>query len=186
MNKPQANSRRPEKLSAIAEIDAFVKDAGYCFVLNYGSLTVSAFAELRLALAKEGAKVKVVKNSYLAKALDAKGWTGLEAVLGGPTALVAGQGDPAAVAKAVMSFVKKNEESAKVAVKGGQMDSTELSADAVRQLSELPNKDGMRVKLLYVLQAPCKAMLYLLKAKAEKDGGAPAGEAPAGEASAEA
>ena len=87
MTKPQANSKRPEKLSAIAEIDEFVKNSGYCFVLNYGGLNVEQLAALRVELGKAKSTLKVVKNTYLAKALEDKGWTQLEAVLSGPTPL---------------------------------------------------------------------------------------------------
>ena len=106
--KPQANSRRPEKLSAIQEIDSIIANSDYCFVLNYGGLTVASLADLRARLAKSQSALKVVKNTYLAKALETKGWTGLEAVLNGPTALVTGSGDPAEVAKSLMEFLQKN------------------------------------------------------------------------------
>ena len=58
MTKPQANSKRPEKLSAIAEIDEFVKNSGYCFVLNYGGLNVEQLAALRVELAKAKSTLK--------------------------------------------------------------------------------------------------------------------------------
>ena len=180
MTKPQANSKRPEKLSAIAEIDEFVKNSGYCFVLNYGGLNVEQLAALRLELGKAKSTLKVVKNTYLAKALEDKGWTALEAVLSGPTALVAGSGDPAEVAKAIVAFLKKNEQAS---VKAGQLENQTLDAAQVKQLSELPSKDEMRAKLLATLQAPAgdlvrvlsasiKGILYVLKAKAGAEGGA--------------
>ena len=125
MTKPQANSKRPEKLSAIAEIDEFVKNSGYCFVLNYGGLNVEQLAALRVELGKAKSTLKVVKNTYLAKALEDKGWTQLESVLSGPTALVAGDGDPAEVAKAIVAFLKKNEQAS---VKAGQLESQTLDA----------------------------------------------------------
>lgn len=183
MTKPQANSRRPEKLAAIEEIDNFVKDSAYCFILNYGGLTVGQLSELRSDLSASGSAVKVVKNTYLAKALEEKGWTALEGVLSGPTALVAGSGDPAEVAKKIVAFLKKNE---KASVKAGQLESQTLGEAEVKQLSELPGKDEMRAKLLATISAPAtdmvrvlaaslKSVLYVLKAKAEKDGGASAG-----------
>ncbi|MBR1837052.1 MAG: 50S ribosomal protein L10 [Kiritimatiellae bacterium] len=182
MTKPQANSKRPEKISAIREIDEFVKNSGYCFILNYGGLTVEQLSALRVELGKHESTLKVVKNTYLAKALEDKGWTQLETVLSGPTALVAGAGDPAEVAKAVVAFLKKNEQAS---VKGAQLEDQTLDAAQVKQLSELPGKDAMRAKLLGTLNAPAtdmvrvlaaslKSVLYVLKAKAEKDGGAPA------------
>ena len=181
MTKPKANSKRPEKLSAIAEIDEFVKNSGYCFVLNYGGLNVEQLAALRVELAKAKSTLKVVKNTYLAKALEDKGWTQLEAVLTGPTALVAGDGDPAEVAKAIVAFLKKNEQAS---VKAGQLENQTLDAAQVKQLSELPGKDEMRAKLLGTLNAPAQNMvgvlaaslrsvLYVLKARVDKEG--PAG-----------
>ena len=180
MTKPKANSKRPEKLSAIAEIDQFVKDSGFCFVLNYGGLTVEQISALRADLAKSKSALKVVKNTYLAKALEDKGWTKLEAVLTGPTALVAGNGDPAEVAKAIVAFLKKNEQAS---VKAGQLENQTLDAAQVKQLSELPSKDEMRAKLLATLNAPAtnmvgvlaaslRSVLYVLKAKVDKEGGA--------------
>ena len=114
------------------------------------------------------------------KALEDKGWTQLEAVLSGPTALVAGDGDPAEVAKAIVAFLKKNEQAS---VKAGQLESQTLDAAQVKQLSELPGKDEMRAKLLGTLNAPAQNMvgvlaaslrsvLYVLKARVDKEGGA--------------
>ncbi|NLE41209.1 MAG: 50S ribosomal protein L10 [Lentisphaerae bacterium] len=178
--KPAANSKRPEKLSAIQEITALVAQSDYCFILNYGSLTVSAFSELRRELAKVGSKAKVVKNAYLRRAAAEKGWIGLEAVLEGPTAMVTGAGDPAEVAKTIVAFLKKND---KASVKGAQLEAATLSAAQVAQLSELPSKDVMRgtllgtmlapaTSLVRVLAAPLTGVLYVLKAKEEKDGSA--------------
>lgn len=179
---PTANSKRPEKISAIKEVIALVEQSEYCFVLNYGGLTVSSFATLRKELAKANSKVKVVKNAYLAKAVAEKGWEGLDAVLNGPTAMVTGAGDPAEVAKILIEFIKKND---KTSVKGAQLDATTLDQAQVEALSKLPSKDVMRATLLGTLQAPAQSMvrvlaapltsvLYVLKAKEEKDGGSAA------------
>lgn len=179
MDKPTANSKRPEKIAAINEIVALVEKSDYCFVLNYGGLTVSAFAALRKEVAKADSKVKVVKNAYLSRAAAAKGWESMDAVLAGPTAMVTGAGDPAEVAKIIVEFLKKNDVAS---VKGAQLESSTLSADDVKFLSELPSKDAMRGSLLgtmlapatsmvRVLAAPLTSVLYVLKAKEEKDGG---------------
>ena len=178
--KPKANSTRPEKRSAIQEVADLVVKSDYCFVLNYGSLTVSAFAEMRRELAKVGSKVKVVKNAYLERAASEKGWSGLDAVLAGPTAMVTGCGDPAEVAKSLVAFLKKND---KASVKGARLEASSLNPAQVAQLAELPSKDVMRgtllgtmlapaTSLVRVLAAPLAGVLYVLKAKEAKDGSA--------------
>lgn len=173
--KPKANSKRPEKISAIREITDLVEKSEYCFVLNYSGLTVSAFSALRKILRGASSSVKVVKNVYLSRAVAAKGWDGLEGVIDGPTAIITGSGDAAEVAKALVNFLKKND---KAFVRGAQLESSLLDAGQVKALSELPSKDAMRGRLLgtmlapatgmvRVLEAPLKGMLYVLKAKYE-------------------
>ena len=146
--KPQANSNRPEKILAIKEITELVEKSEYCFVLNYGGLTVSKFAELRKELAKAESAVKVVKNAYLAKV--------------------------------IVEFLKKNENAS---VKAAQLDTATLDQAQVEALSKLPSKDVMRAMFLGTLQAPASSLvrvfaaplqsvLYVLKAKQDKDGSA--------------
>ena len=94
--------------------------------------------------------------------------------------MVTGAGDPAEVAKSLVAFLKKND---KASVKGAQLEAATLSAAQVAQLSELPSKDVMRgtllgtmlapaTSLVRVLAAPLTGVLYVLKAKEEKDGSA--------------
>ncbi len=180
--KPAANSKRPEKKAAIAEINDAVKNSSFCFVLNYGGLTVAAFSVLRAKLREAKAAVKVVKNAYLAQAFEAKGWTADEALLSGPTAMITGDGDPAEIAKLIVEFLKKNETAS---VKGANLEGKALAAADVDALSKLPSKDVLRAQLLAVFMAPATSLvrvftapltgvLYALKAKMDKEGGAPA------------
>lgn len=178
--KPAANSKRPEKISAINEVIALVEKSEYCFVLNYGHLTVASFADLRKELAKVNSCIKVVKNSYLSRAVAKKGWDSMESVLSGPTAMITGKGDPAEVAKNIVSFLKKN---SSASVKAAQLESSTLTPAQVEHLSSLPSKDILRSTLLgtmlapatslvRVLVAPLTGVLYVLKAKEGQDGSA--------------
>lgn len=175
--KKTARSTRPEKLSAISEVIALVEASDYCFVLNYGNLTVANFSALRLELAAADSQMKVVKNAYLARAIEKKGWEAMASVLTGPTAVVTGAGDPAAVAKVLVTFLKKHEAAS---VKGAQLDASTLTTEQVESLSKLPPRDVLRAHLLgtmlapatslvRVLVAPLTSVLYVLKAKGEKD-----------------
>ena len=179
MTKPVANSKRPEKKAAIDEIASVVQGSSYCFLLNYGALTVASFSDLRGRLRAAKSSAKVVKNAYLAKAFAAKGWSIPDDFLAGPTAIVTGDGDPAEVAKLLVEFLKKND---KASTKGANLEGSVLSAEDVDALSKLPSKDVMRATLLATFMAPASSLvrvfaapltgvLYVLKAKAEKDGG---------------
>jgi len=179
--KPKAHTKRVEKFSAIKEVTGIVDKSDYGFILNYGKMTVSGFSQFRTELAGIKSKVKVVKNTYLAKAAVEKGWEIPGKILEGPTALITGNGDPAEVAKLIVAFLKKFEkETIKPVVKGAQLGKTSLDAAQVDTLSKLPSKDVMRATLLgtmlapatslvRVFAAPLTAVLYVLKAKVDAE-----------------
>jgi large subunit ribosomal protein L10 len=167
---------RTEKISILNEVIARVKDADFCFVINYGGLKVTQFTALRQELAKRQSRAMVVKNTYLGKVAQELGWSDISAMLAGPTAIVTGSGDVADIAKLLVEFVKKNE---KTAVKGATLEAATLTAADVEALSKLPSKDAMRgmllgtllapaTSLVRVLNAPLLNVLYALKAYEEK------------------
>jgi large subunit ribosomal protein L10 len=173
---------RNEKISILNEVIERVKASDFCFVLNYGGLTVAQLTELRKGLSKLGSRAMVVKNAYLGKVAKELGWADISTLLTGPTAVVTGRGDVAEVAKLLVEFVKKND---KASIKGATLEASLLSAADVEALSKLPSKDAMRgmllgtflapaTSLVRVLNAPLLNALYALKAYEEKKGGAAA------------
>ncbi|HOE61168.1 MAG TPA: 50S ribosomal protein L10 [Kiritimatiellia bacterium] len=173
---------RTEKVSILNEVIERVKDSDFCFVLNYGGLSVAQLTALRKELAKHDARAMVVKNTYLGRVAKEQGWADVSGMLTGPTAIITGRGDVAEVAKALVEFVKKND---KAAIKGANLDAAMLSAADVEALSKLPSKDAMRGILLGTLQAPATSLvrvlnapllnvLYALKAYEEKKNGSAA------------
>jgi len=170
---------RTEKISILNEVIERVKASDFCFILNYGGLTVTQLTALRQSLAKVNSRAQVVKNTYLGKIAKDQGWADVSSMLSGPTAIITGTGDVTEVAKVLVEFVKKNE---KATIKGASLEAAALSAADVEALSKLPSKDAMRGKLLgtllapatglvRVLNAPLLNVLYALKAYEEKKGG---------------
>lgn len=173
---------RTEKTSILNEVIDRVKVSDFCFVLNYGGLKVTQLTDLRQTLAKNNARLMIVKNTYLGKIAKDEGWADISAMLSGPTAIITGQGDVAEIAKSLTEFVKKND---KAAVKGASLEKAALSASDVEALSKLPSKDAMRGMLLgtlmaaptsfvRVLNAPLLNVLYALKAYEDKKNGSAA------------
>ena len=168
---------RIEKVAILNEVTARVKDSDYCFILNYGGVSVDKVAKLRAALKTHDSRLLVVKNTFLAKAAKEKGWSEeVNAMFVGPTAVVTGHGEPTAVAKAIMDFV--NGSAGKASVKGADYDGKIVDAAMVDALSKVPGKDQLRATLLMLLKEPATRLARVLSEKAKKEGGAPA-EAPA-------
>ncbi len=173
---------RTEKISMLNEVIERVKASDFCFILNYGGLKVTQITLLRQELSKVESRLMVVKNTYLGRAAKELGWTDLDAMLAGPTAVITGSGDVTEVAKILVEFVKKND---KATIKGANLDTALLSATDVDDLSKLPSKDAMRSILLSTFQAPATSMvrvmnasilqlLYVLKAYEDKQNGSAA------------
>ena len=178
---------RIEKVAILNEVIARVKDSDYCFIMNHGGVTVAQMAKLRADLRKVDSRVLVVKNTYLAKVAKEKGWSDdVNAMLSGNTAVVTGHGEPTAVAKAIMEFVKAS--AGKASVKGADYDNKIVDAAMVEALSKVPGKNELRATLLMLLKEPATRLARVLSEKAKKGGEAApaAAEAPAAEAPAQA
>ena len=165
--------KRPEVVAIYTEVAEFLAGKEFSFLLNFGGLTVAQISDLRRQLAGKGAKMMVIKNSFIAKALGERGITFPEGVLSGPTAVIAGQGDIADAAKTVVDFVKKNE---KASIKGGLMADTVITEAQVGTLSELISLAAQQARLLGTLPAPASKLARVLPAKVDKEG---EGAAPA-------
>ena len=173
---------RVEKVAILSEVTERVKDSDYCFIINHGGVTVAQFATLRKALRALDSRLLVVKNSFLGKVAKEKGWSEeVNAMLKGNSAVVTGHGEPTAVAKAIMEFVKDS--NGKASVKGADYDSKIVDAAMVEALSKVPGKNELRATLLMLLKEPATRLARVLAEKAKKGDAAPA---PAEEKPAEA
>lgn len=167
---------RIEKVAILNEVVARVKDSDYCFIINHGGVSVADMAKLRVALRALDSRVLVVKNTYLAKVAKEKGWSDeVNAMFAGQTAVVTGHGEPTAVAKAIMEFVKAS--NGKASVKGADYDNKIVDAAMVEALSKVPGKNELRATLLMLLKEPATRLARVLSEKAKKDP-ASAGAAP--------
>ena len=159
--------KRPEVVAIYNEVADFLTGKEFAFLLNFGGLTVAQIGDLRRQLLDKGARMMVIKNTFIAKILAERGIQFPEGVLSGPTAVIAGQGDIADAAKTVVDFVKKNE---KASIKAGLMGDTAITDAQVNTLSELISLAAQQARLLGTLQAPASKMARVLQAKVDKEG----------------
>jgi large subunit ribosomal protein L10 len=171
---------RIEKVAILNEVIERINDSDYCFIINYGGVDVTKIAALRAELKKCDSRLLVVKNTYLAKVAKEKNWSEeVYAMLSGPTAVATGHGEPTAVAKAIMEFVKNS--GGKASVKGADYDSKIVDAAMVDALSKIPGKNELRAMLLMLFKEPATRLARVLSEKAKKGGEAAPEAAPAAE-----
>ena len=154
---------RAQKQESIESLKSVFNDAGAVVVTHYMGLTVAEMTDLRLRLRKEGAAIKVVKNTLALKALDGKLGDKGEKLFTGPVAIAYGP-DAVSAAKVAVAYAKEND---KFKLVGGVLDQTNvLDESGVRALATLPSLDELRGKLIGLIQAPATKIAGVLQAPA--------------------
>jgi len=164
------------KKETVAAIIESVKAAGSVTVVSYQGLTVAEMQELRKILAKQNASLVVYKNTMVRRALEEGQLPALGDLLNGPNGFVFSQ-EIAEGPKALVKYARTHEA---LVVKGGLVEGKVLDADGVKEVSKLPDKNGLISMFLSCLNAPITKFAATVKAVADK-GAAPAQseEAPA-------
>ena len=153
---------RAQKAESIETLKGVFEGAGAVVVTHYLGLTVAEMTDLRGRLRKEGATLKVVKNTLVQKALDGSVGEAGDALFTGPVA-IAYAPDPVSAAKVSTQYAKENE---KFTVVGGLMGQTVLDQNGIKALATLPSLDQLRAKLIGLLQAPATKVAGVLQAPA--------------------
>ena len=153
---------RAQKAESIETLKGVFADAGAVVVTHYMGLTVAEMTDLRLRLRKEGASIKVVKNTLAQKALDGSLGEAGDALFTGPVAIAYGP-DPVSAAKVAAQYAKEND---KFTLVGGIMGKDVLDQNAVKALATLPSLDELRGKLIGLLQAPATKVAGVIQAPA--------------------
>ena len=166
-----------------------IKEATSVVFVDYKGITVAQDAALRKQFRDAGVEYSVVKNTLTRFAAKENGYDFTE-VLNGTTAMASTTGDPIAPARIVCEFAKKNK--LPLAIKGGIVEGSVLSAEQLTGFSELPSKNALVAQVLGTFLAPISSLAFVLdqiRIQKEEGGEAPAAaaeetpaEAPAAEA----
>lgn len=127
----------------LADLKAKFEEADSVVLTEYRGLTVAQISELRGALGFE-VQYSVAKNTLIKIAAQEKGIEGLDEHLTGPTAVAFIKGEAVDAAKVMKKFADDNKA---FVVKGGYMDGNALSADQVKAIAELDNRETTLAKL---------------------------------------
>ena len=152
---------RAQKQESVEALKGVFADAGAVVVTHYMGLTVAEMTDLRGKLREQGAKLKVVKNTLVKKAI-AESSDGAHALFKGPVA-IAYAPDPVSAAKVVTDYAKTNE---KFSVIGAMMGDVVLDEKGVGALATLPSLDQIRGQLIGLVQAPATKIAGVLAAPA--------------------
>src|SRR5436189_2691575 len=150
---------RPEKANIVSDLAEKLKQSPFLLVTDYQRMKVDQFGDLRNRLAPAGAEVRVVKNSFLKRAMNDSGLPDVADKLSGQTAIVMGQKDAAPIAKILKTFAA---EFKIAALKIGVIDKAILSTQEIEALAELPSREVLLSQLLGLLLSAPQKLVRLL------------------------
>lgn len=154
-----------EKKKIVEEIkDKFDRAVSAVFI-DYRGLTVAEVTELRNQYRAAGVEYKVLKNTLIGRAIEGKGYDGVEEFLEGPTAVAFSYEDEVAPAKITYDFIKKAK---KMEIKCGIFNDAFTAKDDVIVLASLPSREELLAKVVGSAQAPIMNFVYALNAIKEQ------------------
>ncbi len=154
----------PKNQAELAELKDKFAEADSVFLTEYRGLTVAQISELRKSLGFD-VQYHVAKNTLIKIAAQDKGIEGLDEHLTGPTAVAFIKGEAVDAAKVMKKFASDNEA---FIVKGGYMDGNALSADQVKAIAELDNRETTLAKLAGAMKGSLAKAAGLFNAPASQ------------------
>ncbi len=135
------------------------------FLLENVGLTVNAVNDLRSRVREIDGTYKVVKNSVVKLAIEGTDKEGLAPHLLGPKVLAFTSGDGSALGKVLKEFIKDNPE---LSFKEVFLEGEILDAKGAAMIADLPSREELISKLLYVLQSPMRRLAVALNSPVQK------------------
>lgn len=167
---------REEKAQMIDELHAQFAAGPLVVLTDFRGSTVPQMDKVRRTCEPAGLYFRVVKNTLAVRALEGTGKEILADHFVGNVGLIVSGEDPIAAAKLVKQYAKDNEN---IKIKAGYFDGEVLDEKKLIAVADLPSKEELQSmllatlqaapqKLLGVLQAPARDLLYLLNNHAQK------------------
>ena len=131
------------------------------FVTGYEKMRVDQDFELRKTIRGAGGKYRVVKNNLAEKASEGTPSEQVLKNLRGMTSMAYTTKDPVALAKALTAYAKANPS---FTFKAGIVEGRAIDVKAINDLANMPPREVILAKLLYLINAPAQRLLTAVNA----------------------
>jgi large subunit ribosomal protein L10 len=152
---------KAKKNAKVAMMAKELESSTSAIIGTFKGLTASKDFELRKVVREAGGSYHVVKNKLAAKSSEG---TKVEAALQGlkgVSSVAYTSGDPVALAKALSTWVKENNE---FTFKLGIVDGKVITVEEITALATMPGKEELFSKLLFLIQSPAQRLATVISA----------------------
>ena len=148
-----------KKISEVAALRDTFSSATTAVVVEFKGLTVVKDTAFRKSIRDSKSQYRVSKNTLLRLAVKDTAFESFAEKFQGASAVATTNQDAIALAKAVQGFLKDNPT---VTFKAGIMDGKALTAKDLQIMAELPSREVLISKLLYLMQYPISGLAVVL------------------------
>jgi len=153
--------KRSEKQQDLDKLKTELAKVSTVILSTFQGISVENDTKLRRAVQAVGGKYKVVKNTLAERAGEGTAAEGLLKNLVGTNSIAYTQLDPVALAKALTKVAK---EVPAFQFKAGVVEGRVISISEIQQLANLPSKEELISKVMFLLNAPAQRLASTLNA----------------------
>jgi large subunit ribosomal protein L10 len=150
-----------EKQKILQDTEERIRDVDGIYLADFSGMSVHTLSLLRQKCREQNVQFRVIKNTILKRAFNARGITELDDFLNGPTGLVFSPANEMTPAKILADFAKQYEKPRiKAAVVNGRL----FDEKAIAVLASLPSREVLLSQVLATLVAPLTQFLAVIEA----------------------
>ena len=156
---------RQEKAELIEKFQAELARRPSVFLAEFRGMTVEQITDLRVKLRKVDGGMKVLKNTFLRRAIEGTDKAALAAISKGPNAVILANHDFVDLVK-VLTATDKEIEAFKL--KGGVVFGKAVTPEEIRQIAQLPPRAVLLARAVGSLASPLRGFLTVCQGNARK------------------
>jgi large subunit ribosomal protein L10 len=153
--------KREDKEQTVADLHRELEEAQVAILTRFTGLNVEKMTQLRRELAKEAVNYRVVKNTLLRLAIQGTDKEVLKDKINGPLAVAWSQKDPVSPTRVLARFAKDSPE---LQIMGASSEGRLFGPAQIQEWVNLPSLEGLRGRILGLIQTPGVRLVRLLKA----------------------
>jgi large subunit ribosomal protein L10 len=153
--------KRSEKQQDLDNLKTVLAKVSTVILTTFQGITVEDDTKLRRAVQAAGGKYQVVKNTLAERAGSGTASEGLLKNLTGTNSIAYTNTDPVALAKALTKVAK---DVPAFQFRAGMVEGRVISVAEINQLANLPSKEELLSKIMFLLNAPAQRIAVALNA----------------------
>jgi len=150
---------RTQKTAQLQELEQGLAKSGNAILFAFAGLKVPEVTELRRQVRATKSRYVVVKNTLALRAAKGTPLEALSSHFAGATAVAFNEDNPVALAKVLTAFAKANPN---LVFKAGLVEGKPVAAAEIRAIAELPTREELVSRLLFLLQSPLRRLVTVL------------------------